>query len=94
MQRRKWFHISAGVAWLIFWGVSVWQGWQEAIALVWFASVYANAVGHWSGAEAADDKAVLERLDRIEALLLQITGDQERAPHNRQGEHKRTCDPT
>jgi len=45
------------------------MGWQELVALVWFASVYANIASHWSAAEAADDTTLIERLDRIERVV-------------------------
>lgn len=67
---RVWFNwISAGL-WLCFGIVSFPLGWANSVALVWIASVYANTKTDWGAAEAADDHAVLERLDRIERLLL------------------------
>jgi hypothetical protein len=49
--------------------VPAWLWWQESILFVIIASIYANAVGEWSAAEAADDRAVLERLERLEELV-------------------------
>ncbi len=43
--------------------------WAESILFVIAASVYANVASELAGAEAADDRDLAERLDRIEALL-------------------------
>jgi hypothetical protein len=43
--------------------------WPDSVAFVIIMSGYANVVSDLSVAEAADDTAVLERLDRIERLL-------------------------
>lgn len=69
---RVWFHrVSAG-----FWGllglISFLFGWQNSVAMVWLASVYANIKSDIGAAEAADDRAVLQRLDRHEQMLTQI----------------------
>lgn len=47
-------------------------GWQDSIPLVWVASAYANIKSDWGAAEAADDRAVMERLDRHEQILAEI----------------------
>lgn len=57
---------------MLFGAASFALGLADSVALVWAASVYANAVSDWTASEAATpttDPAVLERLDRIEALL-------------------------
>ena len=69
MSVRVWGHRALAVLWLVFGAVSFWQGWQESVALVWIASVYANTVGHWSAAEAADDHTLKDQLNRVEAKL-------------------------
>lgn len=66
---RVWLHRTLALAWIAFGVLSVLMGWQESVALVWFASVYANTVGHWSASEAADDHTLTDRLDRIEDLI-------------------------
>jgi hypothetical protein len=43
--------------------------WAESILFVILVSLYANFVGEISAGEAADDRELAERLDRIEALL-------------------------
>jgi len=72
LKSRVWFHRTVAFLWLAFGLISFWQGWQELIALVWFASVYANLVGHWSAAEAADDHTITDHLDGIERKLNDI----------------------
>jgi len=74
-MRGVWFHRTLAALWLIFGAISFWLGWQESVALVWLASVYANLVGHWSAAEAADDHTLQDQLDRIEAKLDSIRVD-------------------
>jgi hypothetical protein len=49
--------------------VSFWFGWTESVTLVLIASLYANVVGDWGAAEAADNREVLERLDELEKRL-------------------------
>lgn len=72
--RRVWFHRSRSIAWMIVGVLSFPLGWANSIVLVWIASLYANVASDWSASEAADDRAVIERLDRIEALLLARIG--------------------
>lgn len=43
--------------------------WPDSVAFVIVASIYANVKSDWGAAEAADDHRVIERLDRIEALM-------------------------
>ena len=43
--------------------------WPDSVAFVIVASVYANIKSDWGAAEAADDRDVVERLERIERLL-------------------------
>lgn len=69
MLKRVWFHRSLAALWLIFGVVSFIFGWQESVALVWLASVYANTASHWAGAEAADDHTLVDRLDCIERKI-------------------------
>jgi hypothetical protein len=48
------------------------------VAFVIIASVYANVKSDWGAAEAADDRDVLDRLERIEALLAPRSEDNTR----------------
>lgn len=61
-----WFHRARGICWGIFGLVSFIFGWQNNISLVWFASVYANALTDWGAGEAADDRELKAQLKRIE----------------------------
>ena len=73
---RVWIHRGIAIAWLIF-GIVVWWplGWQDSVALVWGASVFANIYGPWTASEAADDHTLTDRLDRIEDLIKTIRID-------------------
>lgn len=72
---RVWFHRTRAIAWAVVGLVSFPLGWADNIAVVWIASVYANALTDWGAGEAADDREIVDRLDRIEALLKE-RGDQ------------------
>lgn len=43
--------------------------WPNSVAFVIIASIYANVKSDWGAAEAADDRDVIERLERIERLM-------------------------
>lgn len=66
---RVWFHRVSSIAWVLIGGIAFLLGWNQAIWAVWIASVYANVKSDWAAAEAADDSAVLARLDEIERKL-------------------------
>jgi hypothetical protein len=68
-RRRVRFHRGRAVAWAALGALSFLFGWQESVMLVWIASVYANVVSDWTAGEAADDREICDRLDRIEAQL-------------------------
>ncbi len=70
--RRVWLHRGRAVAWVVFGVVSASLGWANSIALVWFASVYANVVSDWGAGEAADDSAVLARFDAMDRKLARL----------------------
>lgn len=72
---RVWFHRTRAIAWAVVGLVSFPLGWADNIAVVWIASVYANALTDWGAGEAADDREIVDRLNRIEALLKE-RGDQ------------------
>ncbi len=74
--RRVWFHRGRAIAWVLFGAWSFVTGWADSIALVWFASVYANVISDWTAGEAADDREVMARLDAIDAKLSRLLGDQ------------------
>jgi hypothetical protein len=55
--------------------IPAWLFWQESILFVIIASIYANAVGEWSAAEAADDRPVLAELRLLRQELAQLKGE-------------------
>lgn len=63
------FHRVSAILWIFVGVLSFVMGWQDAVPLIWVASVYANVKSDWGAAEAADDRRVIERLDRIEEQL-------------------------
>jgi hypothetical protein len=63
-------HRGRAGCWAIIGVLSFIFGWANSVALVWAASVYANVVSDIGAAEAADDRRVTDRLDRIERILL------------------------
>lgn len=71
-RRVVWFHRARAVGWLLVGAVSFPMGWSNSIALVWVASFYANITGDWGAAEAADDRDVTERLERLDDRLARI----------------------
>jgi apolipoprotein N-acyltransferase len=46
--------------------------WPTSVLFVILCSVYANVESAWSSGEAADDHAITDRLDRIEASLADL----------------------
>lgn len=69
---KVWFHRSRAVVWMIVGALSFPLGWANSVALVWVASLYANVVTDIGAAEAADDRTILARLDRLEELLIEL----------------------
>jgi hypothetical protein len=69
MRRKVWFHRSRAILWAVIGAASFPLGWANSVVLVWIASVYANCLTDWGAGEAADDRALAERLDRIEAKV-------------------------
>lgn len=72
VRARVLFHRCSAAFWGVLGLISFALGWQNSVAMVWLASVYANIKSDWGAAEAADDSAVTERLDRHERMLVEI----------------------
>lgn len=70
--RKVWVHRGLAALWVLLAipGV-VW--WKTSILFVILVSLYANFASEIAAAEASDDAAVMERLDRIEKLLTERT---------------------
>lgn len=68
MRRKVWIHRGATIvcALLAIPGVLLWS---ESVLFVILLSLATQAWTSWGAAEAADDRAVTDRLDRIEKLL-------------------------
>jgi hypothetical protein len=67
-SRRVWFHRSRAIAWA-FLTLAALRWWPDSVAFVIVMSGYANIVSDWTASEAADDRVICERLERIERLL-------------------------
>lgn len=69
MTGKVWFHRARAALWLIVGVLSFAFGWADSVVLVWVASLHANIVSDIGAAEAADDRDVMDRLERIEHQL-------------------------
>lgn len=68
---KVWFHRSRAVAWVLL-TLAALRWWPDSVAFVIIMSGYANIVSDWTASEAADDRIMLERLDRIEQMLADL----------------------
>lgn len=68
MRRRVWLHRSVAFLCVLLAYPAV-RWWSQSVLLVILLSLATQAYASWSASEAADDRAVTERLDRIERLL-------------------------
>lgn len=73
MSRRR-VHQGLALLWVLLL-VPAWMWWQESILFVIFASIYANAVGEWSAAEASDDRVVLREIRHLKIQLATLRRD-------------------
>lgn len=64
-KTRVWFARTRAVVWALFGAVSFAMGWSNSVALVWFASVYANVESGIASGEAADDSKIMRVLNEI-----------------------------
>lgn len=70
-RAKVWFGRSRAIVWVLLGLASFPLGWSDSVVLVWIASVYANVESSIASSEAADNRDLHERLDRIEELLRQ-----------------------
>jgi hypothetical protein len=70
-RRGVWLHRALAATWIVL-AIPAVLWWKESILFVILASVYANVASEMSAAEAADDRQLAERLDRIEAMLARL----------------------
>jgi hypothetical protein len=73
MTRRR-VHQGLAFVWVLLL-VPAWLWWQESILFVIVASIYANAVGEWSAAEAADDRVVLREIRHLKQEINMLKRD-------------------
>lgn len=73
IRHKVWFGRARAVLWLVI-GLAAWlAGSTDSVALVWWASVYANAESGFATAEGADDRAVLSELQALRTELQDLT---------------------
>ena len=65
---RMWLHRGLAIVWALL-AIPGVLWWKTSILFVILCSLYANLAAELAGAEAADDRELADRLDRIEALL-------------------------
>jgi hypothetical protein len=71
MRRRVWVHRAAGILWAALLIPAV-LWWPTSVLFVIVSSVWANVYAPLATAEAADQRALMARLDRIETLLKEV----------------------
>ena len=70
MNWRVYANRVTAVGWAIFGVLAFWPlRWQDSVALVWLASVYANVKTDWSISEAANDSVVISEIRALRAEL-------------------------
>lgn len=69
---KVWIHRSRAIVWAIVGALSFPLGWANSVVLVWIASLYANVSTDWGNGEAADNRELLDRLDRQDETLREI----------------------
>lgn len=69
---RVWQYRARAVAWAVVGVLSFMFGWANSVLLVWIASLYANIGTDLGSAEAADNRELIERLDRLEETQRRI----------------------
>lgn len=77
-------HRLAAVVWTVL-VIPAYLWWRDSVAFVIAASVWANIYAALAAAEAADDRRVLDRLDRIAEQLAELVDPN--AAHNPHGGH-------
>jgi hypothetical protein len=65
---KVWFYRARAAGWILA-GAAALVWWRDSIVFVIIASIYANVSGDLGASEAADDRDICDRLDRIEAHL-------------------------
>lgn len=74
MRKRVLFHRVCAVIWILLL-IPAYLWWRDAIFFVIAASIYANVKSDWAASEAADDSAVMAKLDECHATAMDIERD-------------------
>jgi hypothetical protein len=69
IRHKVWFGRARAAAWLLVGAGAQVFGLADSVALVWWASVYANVESGFATAEGADDRKVLDELRAVRAEL-------------------------
>lgn len=73
-SERAWRRLNAvaTVAWLALIPVAYFSGWLASVVFVSAISLYANVASHLAAHRADDNRALFEKLDRIDQQLTRI----------------------
>lgn len=69
------FNLVRAIGWAGMIPISYFFGWIYSVAFVSVCSLYANAASDWAAYRADQNRDLLERLTRIEELLLRLNDD-------------------
>ncbi|MEU7170330.1 hypothetical protein ABZ949_02415 [Micromonospora tulbaghiae] len=67
-RRRVWIHRALAALWAVL-AIPAVLWWKTSILFVILVSLYANFAAEIASSEAADDRNICDRLDRIEQAL-------------------------
>lgn len=73
LSERTWRHLDAAatMAWLVLIPIAYTAGWLASVVFVSAISLYANVASHLAAWRADDNRALDARLDRLEQLVLE-----------------------
>lgn len=80
-RHQRWtvrLHQGRAVVWALAYVVTVAFGVTDSVALVWFASVYANVVSDLGAAAATDDRVVLDAIRELREEIAQLRKEVQR----------------
>jgi hypothetical protein len=75
IRHKVWFGRARAATWLLVGAAAQALGLTDSVALVWWASVYANVESGFATAEGADDRQVLAELRALRAEIAEIRDD-------------------
>lgn len=75
IRHKVWFGRARAAAWLLVGAAAQLVGLTDSVALVWWASVYANVESGFATAEGADDRQVLAELRALRTEIAEIRDD-------------------